>query len=96
VNIYFLKISKNVMLRPCVGVACLQEMTNVALASGLLIHEPAHIFITEGYHTVMIIDIFMCRRAKNLEGNIAKYTRDVDDVVYGSSFHGLIVTVIMS
>jgi len=28
----------------------------------------------------MITDIFMYRRAKNLEGNIAKYTRDIDGV----------------
>jgi hypothetical protein len=56
------------------------------------VNQPIVVVITEEYHTVVITDIFMYRRAKNLEGNIAKYTRDID----GVNFHGLITTVIMS
>jgi hypothetical protein len=42
------------------------------------VNQPIVLVITEGYHTVMITDMY--RRAKNLEGNIAKYTRDIDGV----------------
>ena len=43
-------------------------------------YQPTVLVVAEGYHTVMITDIVMYRRAKNLEGNIEKYTRDVDGV----------------
>jgi hypothetical protein len=44
-------------------------------------YQPIVLVITEGYHTVLSTDFFLLyRRAKTLEGNIARYTRDVDDV----------------
>jgi len=44
------------------------------------VNKPTVLVVSEGYHKVMITGIFMCRRTKNLEENIAKYTRDVDGV----------------
>jgi hypothetical protein len=44
------------------------------------VNQPIVLVITEGYHTVILTNIFMYRRSKKLVGSIEKCTTEVDGV----------------